>query len=145
MPHCPFKFRELEWIAGGKQFGRLDAPTGEDELLAHLTHKEAHQSGRYGASTFLFQGTGGGRGKLGVAHGVGTDRVDRSGQGFGRQGKLNDGSQFVASDPARPLLPFPGLKTHCCKARPPRTGGIRRCTTLMPAALAGLVAASPSC
>ena len=51
-------------------------------------------------------------GKLGVAHWVGTDGVDRSGQGLGCQGKLNDGSQFVSPDPTRPLLPISCPKTH---------------------------------
>lgn len=118
MLQCLFEFWELKTVTRGKQFRRLDAPAGEDQLIAHLTHYNAYHENGHGASPFLSQGLGGGFGKVAVPHWVGTDRINRSTQALCDQCKLDNTSQLVPPNPTRPLLPVSRLKTYSLQRGP---------------------------
>src|SRR6266511_3528688 len=58
---CAFKLRVAEPVPRGKQFGRLGAPTGQDELLTHFAHHQAHNEIRHDATWLHSEGSSCGR------------------------------------------------------------------------------------
>jgi hypothetical protein len=94
---------KAEYVTRSKQLARLYPPAGKDERVCHFPEQKTQKKCWDRHARPAPQSAAECLCKLGIAHWIGADRVDRSTEAIIHQHVLNDRRQLVSPDPAGPL------------------------------------------